>query len=140
MPSQCLLVGMQVPFGHWKPLHFFSEIQNRWMLSGFFLKLPLVSYKKTWHSPRCLLSASSCFWRDGDRPPEFGAGLSPRVCRNPSRPAAEPPRHASLVTAVGGVLVGAVLAVGVAVAGPALRDAVAVLALEAGGLAGVIYC
>lgn len=28
MPSQCLLVGMQVPFGHWKPLHFFSEMQN----------------------------------------------------------------------------------------------------------------
>lgn len=28
MPLQCLLVGMQVPFGHWKPLHFFSEMQN----------------------------------------------------------------------------------------------------------------
>lgn len=28
MPSQCLLVGMQVPLGHWKPLHFFSEMQN----------------------------------------------------------------------------------------------------------------
>lgn len=38
MPSQCLLVGMQVPLGHWKPLHFFSEIQN-WVdvvwFSGF---------------------------------------------------------------------------------------------------------
>lgn len=53
---------------------------------------------------------------------------------------AEPPPHTAHVTAIGGVLVGAVLAVGIAVAGPALWDAVAVLALEAGGLAGVIYC
>lgn len=83
---------------------------------------------------------SACFWRDGHRPPEFTAGLSQRVCRNPSLPVAEPPPRAWRVTAVGGVLVGAVLAVGVAVAGPALRDAVAILALEAGGLAGVIYC
>ena len=105
-----------------------------------FSKLPLVTYKKPWHSPNCLLLVSACFWRDGNRPPEFAAGVSRRVCRNPSRPVAEPPPHASHVTAVGGVLVGAVLAVGVAVAGPALRDAVAVLALEAGGLAGVIYC
>lgn len=27
MPLQCLLVEMQVPLGHWKPLHFFSEIR-----------------------------------------------------------------------------------------------------------------
>lgn len=33
MPSQCLLVGMQVPLGHWKPLHFFSEMQN-WVDAG----------------------------------------------------------------------------------------------------------
>lgn len=66
--------------------------------------------------------------------------MSQQVCRNPSLPVAEPPPRAWCVTAVGRVLIGAILAVGVAVAGPALRDAVAVLALEAGGLAGVIYC
>lgn len=34
MPLQCLLVEMQVPLGHWKPLHFFSEI--RYILPIFF--------------------------------------------------------------------------------------------------------
>lgn len=38
MPSQCLLVGMQVPFGHWKPLHFFSAIQNWVDVACVFLK------------------------------------------------------------------------------------------------------
>lgn len=50
------------------------------------------------------------------------------------------PLRMACITADGGVLIGAVLAVSIAVAGPALRDAVAVLALEAGGLAGVVYC
>lgn len=53
---------------------------------------------------------------------------------------AEPPLYSSHVTTACGVLVGAVLAVGVTIAGPALRDTVAVLALEAGGLTGVGYC
>lgn len=50
------------------------------------------------------------------------------------------PTHTGHVTTVGRVLIRAVLAVGVTVAGPALRDAVAVVALEAGGLTGVINC
>lgn len=55
-------------------------------------------------------------------------------------PMAEPSPHTGHVTTVGRVLIRAVLAVGVTVAGPALRDAVAVVALEAGGLTGVINC
>lgn len=61
MPSQCLLVGMQVPFGHWKPLHFFSEIQNWVDVAWGFLKLPLFSYKKP-------VAFSLC-------PPAFAAGM-----------------------------------------------------------------
>lgn len=55
-------------------------------------------------------------------------------------PVAEPPQHTGHVTTAGRILIGAVLAVGVAVARPALRDAVAIVALEAGGLTGVINC
>lgn len=53
---------------------------------------------------------------------------------------AELPKHTGQVTTGGRVLIRAVLAVGVAVARPALRDAVAIVALEAGGLTGVINC
>lgn len=53
---------------------------------------------------------------------------------------AEPHAHTGHVTTAGRILVRAVLAVGVTVTRPALRDAVAVVALEAGGLTGVINC
>lgn len=77
--------------------------------------------KKHSAAPIPFFPVFALFWRDRSHLSGF-AGVSP--CR----------------TAVGWVLVGAVLAVGVAVARPALRDAVAVEALEAGGLAGVGHC
>lgn len=49
MPSQCLLVGMQVPLGHWKPLHFFSDKKKSEL--GGFRWFPF-RYKKTAAQPR----------------------------------------------------------------------------------------
>lgn len=68
MPLQCLLVGMQVPFGHWKPLHFFSEIQNWVDVCVGFSEAAFSERQRAMAQPQPPSPVSACLWRDENRP------------------------------------------------------------------------
>lgn len=90
MPLQCLLVGMQVPFGHWKPLHFFSEIQNWVDVCVGFSEAAFSERQRAMAQPQPPSPVSACFWRDENRPPQGHLSEFVEIHHHPTAPQQRP--------------------------------------------------